>query len=65
MENKYHPRRRGSSSALSSILDLPTIARVERARLRYEHEEQRGNDYSPMQNTISSHCPVRRISFQI
>ncbi|XP_065202822.1 uncharacterized protein LOC135833119 isoform X2 [Planococcus citri] len=55
MENGYH-RRGPSSTASPSILDSPTLARVERARLRHEQEEQNGNN-SPLQYTLSSYCP--------
>ncbi len=56
MENGYH-RRGPSSTASPSILDSPTLARVERARLRHEQEEQNGTN-SPLQYTLSSYCPV-------
>ncbi|KAK7580416.1 hypothetical protein V9T40_001045 [Parthenolecanium corni] len=60
MENGYH-RRGPSSSASPSILDSPTLARVERARLRHEREEQNGNS-SPLHYTLSSYCPVSLFS---
>lgn len=56
MENGYH-RRGPPSTTSTSILDSPTLARVERARLRHEQEEQNGNN-SPLQCTLSSYCPV-------
>lgn len=56
MENGYH-RRGPSSTASPSILDSPTLARVERARIKHEQEEQNGNN-SPLQYTLSSYCPV-------
>lgn len=55
MENGYH-RRGPPSTTSTSILDSPTLARVERARLRHEQEEQNGNN-SPLQCTLSSYCP--------
>lgn len=59
MDSGYHRRGLPSMSASPSILDSPTLARVERARLRHEFEEQNGNgNSSPMQYTLSSYCPV-------
>lgn len=45
-----------SNSPTPSILDSPTLARVERARIRHESTSTYN---SPLNHTMSSYCPVR------
>lgn len=52
--NNYGGNSRPPCSTSPSILDSPTLARVERAHRRNESEEQRS---SLFHNTLSSYCP--------